>query len=61
LHRLEPRWRALPARLADRLGLFDPYIERIERWRAGGRPQVGPDARFRLSAVAAEWRNHLAA
>jgi glycosyltransferase involved in cell wall biosynthesis len=61
LHRLEPRWRSLPARLADRLGLFDPYIERIECWRAGARPRVAPDARFRLSAVAAEWRNHLAA
>jgi hypothetical protein len=61
LHRLEPRWRALPARLADRLGLFDGFIERIGRWRDGARPRVGPDPRFRLSAIAAEWRSHLAA
>ena len=59
LHRLAPRWRAAPALLADRLGLFDPYIERIGRWREGGRPQVGPDPRFRLSVVAAEWRRQL--
>ncbi|HEY2274515.1 MAG TPA: glycosyltransferase family 4 protein [Steroidobacteraceae bacterium] len=61
LHRLEPRWRALPARLADRLGLFDGFIERISRWRDGARPRVGPDPRFRLSAIAGEWRSHLAA
>ena len=61
LLRLGMRWRAPPARLADRLGIFDAYIERIERWRAGERPRVGPDARFRLSVVAAEWRNLLAA
>ena len=61
LHRLEPRWRAGPARLADHLGLFDRYIERIRLWHDGGRPQVGPDPRFRLSAIAAEWRSHLAA
>src|SRR5215469_10995647 len=61
LHRLEPRWRAAPALLADRLGLFDGYIERIRLWREGGRPRVGPDPRFRLSVIAAEWRSHLAA
>jgi glycosyltransferase involved in cell wall biosynthesis len=61
LHRLEPRWRALPARWADRLGLFDRCIERISRWRDGARPRVGPDPRFRLSAIAGEWRSHLAA
>jgi glycosyltransferase involved in cell wall biosynthesis len=61
LHRLESRWRALPARLADRLGLFDRFIERISRWRDGARPRVGPDPRFRLSAIAGEWRSHLAA
>ncbi|MGO9850995.1 MAG: glycosyltransferase [Steroidobacteraceae bacterium] len=59
LHRLEPRWRAVPARLADALGLFDPYIERLMRWRAGERPRVGPDPRFRLSVVALEWRQLL--
>ena len=61
LHRLEPRWRALPARWADRLGLFDRCIERISRWRDGARPRVGPDPRFRLSAIAGEWRSLLAA
>jgi glycosyltransferase involved in cell wall biosynthesis len=61
LHRLEPRWRSAAARLADRLGLFDRYIERIGSWRAGARPQVGPDPRFRLSVVAGEWRRLLAA
>lgn len=61
LHRLEPRWRTLPALLADRLGLFDDCIERIRAWRDGGRPRVGPDPRFRLAAIAAEWRSHLAA
>lgn len=59
LHRLGPRWRRLPARLADSLGLFDRYIERITAWRGGERPRVGPDPRFRLSLVAAEWRRHL--
>ncbi|HXZ60215.1 MAG TPA: glycosyltransferase family 4 protein [Steroidobacteraceae bacterium] len=60
LHRLEPRWRAAPALLADRLGLFDRCIERIMSWRAGERPRVAPDARFRLSVIAGEWRSHLA-
>lgn len=57
LHRLAPRWRSGPARLADGLGLFDRYAERILSWRAGARPQVGPDQRFRLSAVLREWRS----
>jgi glycosyltransferase involved in cell wall biosynthesis len=60
LRRCAPRWRRGPARLADRLGLFDPYIERIGSWRGGARPAVGPDPRFRLSAIAAEWRGLLA-
>jgi glycosyltransferase involved in cell wall biosynthesis len=61
LHRLEPGWRAAAALAADRLGLFDRYVERIARWRDGGRPRVGPDPRFRLSVIAAEWRAHLGA
>ncbi len=48
--------RAGPARLADRLGLFDAYIDRIRAWRAGGRPKTGPDPRFRLTAVLEHWR-----
>jgi glycosyltransferase involved in cell wall biosynthesis len=60
LRRLAPHWRAGPARLAARLGLFDRYIERIESWRSGARPRVGPDARFKLSVVAGEWRALLA-
>ncbi len=35
-------------------------IERIRAWRAGDRPVVGPDPRFRLGTVAAEWRKILA-
>jgi glycosyltransferase involved in cell wall biosynthesis len=61
LKRLAPRWRSGPARLADRLGLFDRYIERIGSWRSGARPKVGPDPRFRLSVIAGEWRSLLAA
>jgi glycosyltransferase involved in cell wall biosynthesis len=56
---LPPRWRALPARAARLAGLFDPYRERIQAWRAGARPRVAPDARFRLSAVSAKWRELL--
>ena len=44
------------ARVADSLGLFDAYIERIRTWRAGGRPSAAPDPRFRLTAVADQWR-----
>jgi glycosyltransferase involved in cell wall biosynthesis len=53
---LSPGWRRGPARVADSLGLFDAYIERIRAWRAGGRPATGPDPRFRLSQVADQWR-----
>jgi glycosyltransferase involved in cell wall biosynthesis len=60
LHRLPPRWRRAAARLADSLGLFDRYAERIAAWRAGARPEVGPDPRFRLSLLAGEWRSLLA-
>jgi len=52
-------WRAGPARLAGAAGLFDAYIERIRQWRAGARPQVAPDARFRLSAISEQWRRLL--
>ncbi|HEY3784524.1 MAG TPA: glycosyltransferase family 4 protein [Steroidobacteraceae bacterium] len=51
-----PHWRGPPARIADRLGLFDGYIERIRAWRAGARPHTGPDPRFRLTVVADRWR-----
>ncbi|MFI4880112.1 MAG: glycosyltransferase family 4 protein [Steroidobacterales bacterium] len=56
LRRLAPHWRTAAARVADTLGLFDAYIERIGSWRGGERPRVGPDPRFRLSVVAAQWR-----
>jgi glycosyltransferase involved in cell wall biosynthesis len=59
VHGLPPGWRSGPARWADRCGLFDGYYERIAAWRDGGRPQVEPDPRFRLSAVAAQWRTLL--
>jgi glycosyltransferase involved in cell wall biosynthesis len=54
--RLPQRWRAGPARLAAAAGLFDLYRARIRAWRAGGRPQVAPDPRFRLSQITAQWR-----
>jgi glycosyltransferase involved in cell wall biosynthesis len=60
LRNLTPRRRIWAARFADRMGLFDGYIERIGSWHHGARPRVGPDPRFRLSAVAAEWRTLLA-
>jgi glycosyltransferase involved in cell wall biosynthesis len=41
---------------AARLGLFEPYFERVRAWRQGERPRAGPDARFRLSVVAEGWR-----
>jgi glycosyltransferase involved in cell wall biosynthesis len=56
LHRVTPLWRGRAASFAGRLGLFDGYLERVRDWRNGGRPSVGPDARFRLSTIAAEWR-----
>ena len=46
-------------RLADRAGVFDAYAERISAWRAGARPPVGPDPRFRLTTVAEQWRSML--
>jgi glycosyltransferase involved in cell wall biosynthesis len=56
VHSLSPGWRGGPARLADGLGLFDPFIERIRAWRAGDRPAAAPDPRFRLTAVVDQWR-----
>ncbi|HTV77587.1 MAG TPA: glycosyltransferase [Steroidobacteraceae bacterium] len=53
---LRPRWRRFPARLAAGLGLFDAYVERIRDWRSGARPVAGPDPRFALATVAAQWR-----
>jgi glycosyltransferase involved in cell wall biosynthesis len=56
---LPPRWRRLPARLAGGLGLFDAYLERVREWRGGARPVVGPDPRFALRTVTAQWRELL--
>jgi glycosyltransferase involved in cell wall biosynthesis len=56
LTHVSPGWRAGPARAAAALGLFDAYVERIQAWRSGARPQVGPDPRFRLAAIAEKWR-----
>jgi glycosyltransferase involved in cell wall biosynthesis len=55
-HSFSPSWRVGPARLADTMGVFDAYIERIRAWRAGGRPVAAPDPRFRLTVVASQWR-----
>jgi glycosyltransferase involved in cell wall biosynthesis len=60
LRGMPPRLRAGPARLAAALGLFDAHVERIRAWRAGGRPRVGPDPRFRIATVAERWRTALA-
>jgi glycosyltransferase involved in cell wall biosynthesis len=59
LTHVPPDVRAGPARVAAALGLFDAYVERIRTWRSGGRPHVGPDPRFRLATVAAQWRDLL--
>ena len=59
LSNLSPHWRSGPAKLADRLGLFDTYIERIHTWRNGDRPIVVPNPSFRLTAVADQWREML--
>jgi len=56
LTHVSPGWRAGPASAAAALGLFDAYVERIQAWRSGARPQVGPDPRFRLAAIAEKWR-----
>ncbi len=56
---LAPALRLRSARLAARFALFDPYLERIRRWRQGDRPVVGPDPRFRLTAVVEQWRQLL--
>ena len=60
LSNVPPGWRAGPARVAASMGLFDAYAERIGTWRAGGRPHVGPDPRFRLTVIAEQWRELLA-
>ncbi len=54
-----PQRRALPARIAGRMGLFDELCDRIRAWRSGQRPVTGPDPRFRLSAVTQRWREVL--
>lgn len=53
---LSSRLRSVPAALADRLGLFDEHVARIQAWRNGARPQTGPDPRFSLPTVSARWR-----
>jgi glycosyltransferase involved in cell wall biosynthesis len=55
-----PHWRAMPARVAGILGMFDAYAQRIRAWRAGERPVTAADPRFRLSAVLERWRAELA-
>jgi len=53
---LSPAHRGGPAWLADKMGLFDAFVERIRSWRDGARPHAEPDPRFRLTAVANQWR-----
>jgi glycosyltransferase involved in cell wall biosynthesis len=52
-------WRRASARYGMRLGIFEPYVERIRAWREGGRPKTGPDARFKFSTVIERWRTLL--
>jgi glycosyltransferase involved in cell wall biosynthesis len=56
LSSFSPGVRRGPARVADSLGLFDMYVERIRAWRAGHRPVTAPDPRFHLTVVADRWR-----
>ncbi len=49
-------WRGASARCAAKLGIFEPYIERIRAWRDGERPHTGPDTRFRFSSIVERWR-----
>jgi glycosyltransferase involved in cell wall biosynthesis len=56
LSNFSPSMRSGPARIADSLGLFDRYVERIRAWREGRRPITVPDPRFHLTAVADRWR-----
>jgi glycosyltransferase involved in cell wall biosynthesis len=56
VHSMSVGLRGGPAWLADRLGLFDAYVDRIRSWRDGSRPQTGPDPRFRLTTVLDQWR-----
>jgi glycosyltransferase involved in cell wall biosynthesis len=49
-------WRGASARCAAKLGIFEPYIERIHAWRDGERPRTGPDDRFRFSSIVERWR-----
>ena len=53
------RRRAVPARIAASIGLFDDLCDRIRLWRSGQRPVPTPDPRFRLSVVARRWREVL--
>ena len=53
---LPVRHRRYPARIADELGIFDCYAERIEEWRSGRRPKTGPDTRFLRSTIVGQWR-----
>jgi glycosyltransferase involved in cell wall biosynthesis len=48
--------RRIPAGLAARTGLFEPFVERVREWRSGARPRVQPDARFLLGRIVAQWR-----
>jgi len=59
LSHVSPGWRAGPAKVAASLGLFEAYAERIRTWRNGERPRVGPDPRFRLSVITAQWSSLL--
>jgi glycosyltransferase involved in cell wall biosynthesis len=54
------RLRGGPSRIAALLGMFDDYCDRVRAWRDGSPRRTGPDPRFRLSSVAAQWHALLA-
>ena len=59
VRRLPAALRAIPARIAGELGLFDNYLQAIRRWRAGARPAVCADPRFLPAEVIRQWQGLL--
>lgn len=57
---LGTRGLAAMSKVQASLGVYDDYLGTLRQWRSGERPRVTADARFRLRAVAAQWRKVLA-
>ena len=56
LTKLSPRWRTCPSPGRARL---ERYADTIRAWHSAAREATGPDPRFRLTTVAAQWRSLL--